>query len=155
MVQPASLLFLLTDTKILLAMKNRGFGMGLYNGVGGKPDSGETISQTAIRECQEEIGVTPIDPKPVGELTFYIEYDNKHSEMHVSVFTATKWKGEPVETEEMAPEWFPLDAIPYDKMWIDDKYWLPEVLAGKFVTGSFTFDDKNQLVGHTIKTKSL
>jgi len=39
----------------------------------------------------------------------------------------------------MRPEWFPLDAIPYDKMWIDDKHWLPHVLEGKYVEGKFVF----------------
>ncbi|HET8669978.1 MAG TPA: NUDIX domain-containing protein, partial [Candidatus Saccharimonadales bacterium] len=43
----------------LLAMKKRGFGINKWNGVGGKVDEDETIEQAAIRECQEEITVTP------------------------------------------------------------------------------------------------
>jgi hypothetical protein len=34
----ATLLFLIKDQKILLAMKKRGFGKGRWNGVGGKPE---------------------------------------------------------------------------------------------------------------------
>jgi hypothetical protein len=30
----------------------------------------------------------------------------------------------------MAPQWFPIDAIPYDKMWPDDRFWLPLLLQG-------------------------
>ncbi len=54
-----SLLFLLREDEILLVMKKRGFGSGRWNGVGGKFESGETAEQATIRECQEEIGVTP------------------------------------------------------------------------------------------------
>jgi hypothetical protein len=28
----------------------------------------------------------------------------------------------------MKPEWFNIKNIPYDKMWEDDKIWLPEIL---------------------------
>ncbi len=52
-----TLLFLLKDNHILLAMKKRGFGAGRWNGVGGKIEAGETIVQAAVRECFEEIGV--------------------------------------------------------------------------------------------------
>ena len=50
-----TLLFLLTDDQILLAMKKRGFGMGRWNGVGGKIEPGETIEEATARECREEI----------------------------------------------------------------------------------------------------
>ena len=33
--------------------------------------------------------------------------------MRVHVFAAEGFAGEPVETEEMAPRWFDVDAIPY------------------------------------------
>jgi len=48
-----TLLFLIKEDQILLAMKKRGFGMGRFNGVGGKIEPGETIEQAMIRECQE------------------------------------------------------------------------------------------------------
>jgi 8-oxo-dGTP pyrophosphatase MutT (NUDIX family) len=39
----------------------RGFGVGKWNGPGGKFDAAldTTMDQTAIRECQEEVGLTP------------------------------------------------------------------------------------------------
>jgi 8-oxo-dGTP diphosphatase/2-hydroxy-dATP diphosphatase len=33
-----------------------------------------------------------------------------------------------VETEEMKPEWFSLDKIPYEQMWESDEEWLKRVL---------------------------
>lgn len=146
-----TLLFLRKDDEILLAMKKRGFGANLYNGVGGKIDAGERIEEAVIRECQEEIGVIPHKLKQVAELDF--DFTGKdgvvHSHMHVHVFVSTSWQGVPIETEEMAPEWFKLANIPYETMWEDDPYWLPIVLAGKQIHGSFTFDPNNNLVKST------
>jgi hypothetical protein len=69
----------------------------------------------------------------------------------VHVFLTTVFTGSPVETEEMRPEWFSVDAIPYDQMWADDKFWLPAVLAGKNVAGTFWFADQHTLREHTLK----
>lgn len=30
-----------------------------------------------------------------------------------AVFRVTSWEGDPMETDEMAPEWFDQEAIPY------------------------------------------
>ena len=44
-----TLLFLVRDDQILLAMKKRGFGEGRWNGVGGKVEKDETVEQAMIR----------------------------------------------------------------------------------------------------------
>jgi 8-oxo-dGTP pyrophosphatase MutT (NUDIX family) len=38
-------------------MKKRGFGVGKWNGYGGKLDEGESIEQCAIRELEEECSI--------------------------------------------------------------------------------------------------
>ncbi len=53
------------------------------------------------------------------------------------------YSGKPVESEEMKPEWFDKKNIPYDKMWPDDKYWLPKVLEGKKLNATFVFGKGN------------
>lgn len=147
-----TLLFLLRDEEILLAMKKRGFGANLLNGVGGKLDPGETVEQAAIRECEEEIGVTPQDIKKVAELNFeFADSNPPQPDMYVTTFVTRSWRGEPTETEEMAPVWYPRNAIPYDKMWEDDQYWLPEVLKGNSVNGNFVFDANNKLKQHEVR----
>jgi hypothetical protein len=60
--------------------------------------------------------------------------------MEVHVFSATKFSGEPVESDEMRPQWFKIAEIPFDDMWSDDQYWLPMLLQGKKFTGTFLFD---------------
>lgn len=54
-LRQATVMLLMRDDEVLLAMKKRGFGVGKWNGVGGKQDPGEDIVDTAIRESQEEI----------------------------------------------------------------------------------------------------
>ena len=133
-----TLLFLRRDGEILLAMKKRRFGAGRWNGVGGKVEPGETYEQAAIRECQEEIGVTPRALRPAGEMHFLDLPDVEH---YCHIYVATNWGGEPRESEEMAPRWFAETAIPYGTMWPDDVYWLPLLLAGKIFRGSVTVEN--------------
>ena len=53
--QLTTLLLILKDNQILLAEKKRGFGVGKFNGIGGKVEKDETIEGAMIRETQEEI----------------------------------------------------------------------------------------------------
>ncbi len=126
--------------KILLAMKKRGFGVGKYNGFGGKIKEGETIEQAAVREFQEESELkTELKYlKKVAEMDFFFPHEPQFDQtMHA--FLVEKWAGEPRETEEMAFKWFDLDKIPYTEMWDDDKYWLPRVIDGKILKAKFVF----------------
>jgi 8-oxo-dGTP diphosphatase len=103
----------------------------------------ETIEQAAIRECQEEIGVTPHDLEKVAYHRF--TFPNNQPDMIGHVFVSRRWDGQPIETDEMAPQWFNLRDIPYATMWDDDVLWLPAVLAGKKLQTVFDFDDKEQM----------
>ncbi len=143
-----TLLFLRKEYQILLAMKKRGVGVGKWNGVGGKVDSGETVEAAALRECEEEICVRPKHVTKVAELEFIIPSQEFHNYTHV--YIAETWEGEPQETEEMAPRWFALDEIPYDSMWSDDAIWLPRVLIGETVKATFHFDQNERVSNYTI-----
>lgn len=129
-MKQATLCYIIDGDKILLGYKKRGLGKGYYNGIGGKLDSGETIEECAIREVKEEIDVSVSNLEKVAEINFYF-FHKKEFNQTVFVYLCRTFKGIPLETDEMAPEWFPLDNIPYDKMWDDDQYWLPLLLAGK------------------------
>ena len=69
--------------------------------------------------------------------------------IHVWVFRAAGFRGDPVETEEAIPLWTPVDAIPYDEMWADDRLWLPLLLDGKRFDGRFLFDG-DQMLGYAV-----
>ena len=124
--------------RVLLGMKKRGFGAGRWNGFGGKLEKGESIEEAARREMKEEVGFVPTTMTRVGVLDFSFESDPKKLEVHV--FRVTEFNGEPKETEEMKPEWFDVEKIPYDHMWSDDPFWLPLLLDGKSFKGAFHFD---------------
>ena len=133
----ATLVFVVRDGRILLIRKKRGLGAGKINGPGGRLEPGEAPEAGAVREVEEELHVTPLDLRHVGENRF--QFVDGYS-IHVFVFAATDCRGEPTETDEAAPLWVGLDAIPYTEMWEDDHLWLPLVLEGRRFTGRFLFD---------------
>lgn len=139
MKKAMTLCLVVADGKILLGMKKRGFGEGRWNGFGGKVAGGETLVEAARRELKEEVGIEAAELWKVGLLDFSFESDDKLS-LEVHVFMTHSYTGEIVESEEMRPGWFVFADIPYSEMWPDDVIWLPLVLEGKQVKGSFCFD---------------
>lgn len=145
----ANLCFIVQDGRILLIRKKRGLGAGKINGPGGRLEPGETALQAAIRETQEEIGVTPTGLEEVGGLYFQFVDGYK---LHVAVFFAGGCEGELVETDEATPIWTVLDRIPYDEMWQDDPHWLPLVIERQRFRGFFVFD-KDRLLNHRVERR--
>ncbi|MDR2723535.1 MAG: 8-oxo-dGTP diphosphatase [Cellulomonadaceae bacterium] len=132
--------------QVLLGRKKQhrdgAFGVGKWNGFGGKLEPGETLEQAAIRECQEESGITPLHLEKVAELDFVDDY-----QIFGHVYLCRQWTGEPVETAEMLPAWFNKTDLPLTEMWDDDIFWLPAVLTGKRVKASFTFHHVDDSLG--------
>mmetsp|Transcript_39781 Transcript_39781/g.127183 ORF Transcript_39781/g.127183 Transcript_39781/m.127183 type:complete len:160 (-) Transcript_39781:710-1189(-) len=151
MAVPPKLLTLLIPRhgpRVLLGAKKRGFGEGFYNGFGGKVEAGESILEAANRELREEAGIASKNTTLRGILTF--KWEEKAEPWEVHVFHASSWDGEPVETDEMRPEWFDIADIPYEKMWADDVHWYPLFLSDKRFRGEFLFRDTTVLVSHTL-----
>ena len=142
----ANLCFITRGDEVLLIHKKRGLGAGKINGPGGRLEPGETARAAAVREVQEELGVTPHDPQLRGELHF--QFADGYA-LHCAVFLADGCAGEPVETEEAVPLWVRRDAVPFDEMWADDRHWLPGVLEGRCFCGYFEFDG-DRMLGHRI-----
>lgn len=132
------------DTRILLGMKKRGFGEGKWNGFGGKTNPGETVKEAAARELREEANVEAVRMTEVGVLDFVYAEDPDIHEVHI--YRVDEYRGEPCETEEMKPEWFDLDKIPFEKMWPDDEFWLAKLLENEKFTGRFVFDEKGNIL---------
>lgn len=151
-MRQTTLCLLLKENKILFAMKKRGFGVGRWNGAGGKfdPERGDKhILDAAVRETEEEIGVKIKNPEKVA--VFHFRFDkNKKCDQDVHLFLAKEWDGEPKESEEMKPRWFKFRDIPYKDMWPDDTHWMPHILQGKKMEADFLFGEGDKILSHKV-----
>jgi 8-oxo-dGTP diphosphatase len=138
----ATLTFIVRDGAMLLIRKKRGLGAGKINAPGGRLDPGETWQAGAVREVEEELRVTPLDPVQLGEHRF--QFVDGYA-IHVAVFRATAFTGKPTETDEAIPMWCDVARLPYHEMWEDDVLWVPHVIAGRRFAGRFLFDGERML----------
>lgn len=136
-VDTAVLTFIRCDGRLLLIHKKRGLGKGKVNAPGGRLESGETPEQAAVRETQEEVGLTPLQLRPAGQLDF--AFTDGYS-LRCHVFTAAACEGAPVETDEAIPFWCAEAEIPYGNMWSDDRLWIPLMLEGRTFRAQFVFE---------------
>lgn len=145
-----TLVLIVKGKNILLGMKKRGFGAGRWNGFGGKVEPGESIEEAARRETKEEcgVGITAMEEVGIHEFRFATKPDEI---LEVHVFRVKDYKWEPVETEEMRPQWFSVSDIPYDNMWPDDRLWIPMFLAGKKFRTSFLFGEGDVVLEQEIR----
>jgi len=129
-------------TEVLLGRKKHGLGMGNFVGLGGKLEPGESAVDAAVREVFEESGVVVAasDLEPRGLLTYHFPHREAWSQ-ESNVFVCRTWAGEPTGSDELDPEWFPLDVVPFDEMWDDARRWLPAVLGGGRVRRTFVFGE--------------
>jgi 8-oxo-dGTP diphosphatase/2-hydroxy-dATP diphosphatase len=127
--------------KVLLGMKKRGFGAGRWNGFGGKLSAGESIEDAARRELKEEANIEAKKLEKVGIIDF--EFKGNPEILQVHIFKLNDFLGEPIETEEMKPQWFYIDEIPFKEMWPDDIYWMPLFFRGKKFKGRFLFGESD------------
>ncbi len=125
--------------------KERGFGTGKYNAPGGKVKPGETPSECAIREVQEETGLLVEDPLEYGFLTFYFGSRDEPA-WTAHVFLSKRFSGKLTRGNEGNPEWTRVSEIPYNQMWRDDRYWLPLLLLGQKFRGVFYFDESGETI---------
>lgn len=142
--------------QVLLCAKkktNSGFtiSLGKWNGAGGKIEGEETLLQSAKRELEEETGI--VLPEEAFEHRGFnkLYYENKpdrDQEAHIFVIQNYAWAFQ--ETEELFPQWFDIDKIPYEKMRADDIYRMPRMLAGEYIEYVFHFTEDGQIKSHEL-----
>ena len=142
--------YLIRDGKVLLGERkssSRGLGIGRVAGIGGKVADlpgleQETETQAVLREVYEETGCRVTSFHPAGTVLFLFPSKPKWNET-VAVYIADAYEGEPKETESMAPAWFDMHNLPYERMWADARHWIPQVLQGKRVSARFLYGPDN------------
>jgi len=146
--------FAMKNDKVLLGMKKRGFGEGKWNGSGGKAKEGEKTEAVMKREMEEEFNITPTDFERVAEITFVEPSIPGEGVWMAHVFLIKDWKGKVAESEEMRPQWFSIDKVPYQEMWASDALWLPQILKGEKIKAKFTYDDNKKIKKQEITSVS-
>ena len=147
--ETAVLCYLFEEDKVLLIDKKTGFGKGKVTAPGGHIEDYETASEAAIREFKEE---TEVDI-PTVELKGTLEFQfTDGMAMRGYVFFAYSYSGEPAETEEARPFWSPVTDLPYDKMWADDRLWLPMAMENRPFIARFIFDGDDMLSHQLIES---
>jgi 8-oxo-dGTP diphosphatase/2-hydroxy-dATP diphosphatase len=63
----------------------------------------------------------------LGYIVFNMEHLN--SVMRVHVYDCWDFEGEPIESDEMRPQWYSEDDIPFERMWPDDPFWFEYMKA--------------------------
>lgn len=135
------------DGAVLLGHKRRGFGAGKIVGIGGKVEPGESLVQAAVRELSEESGLVadPADADLVAHLDFRFPH-RPGWDMTSHVFVVRRWTGQVRPCEEITPEWFRLDGLPFGQMWDESRVWLPHVVRGERVEARVVYAADNDRV---------
>jgi 8-oxo-dGTP pyrophosphatase MutT (NUDIX family) len=129
----ASLVIIERNDQILLGQKKNGaeIGSGTLNGPGGKedPEKGDTCpADCAIRETWEEFGIA-LDPNQLEKIAVVTFFAAGNPDFEVHIFWTDSFEGMPHETDEMViPQWYPVAAIPFDRMLESDAAWVPQAV---------------------------
>ena len=154
-----TLMFVVDQPHVLLIEKKTGHGAGKVNAPGGKLEGGESPLDCARREAHEEVGIHVDQARLVAELKFV---DTHWPQWYGYAFVASEYRGEPRETVEARPFWCDLGALPFDRMWDDDRVWLPLVLPTpeerqvspeQRIAGEFLFT-RGKLLAHRCYVRS-
>lgn len=95
-------------------------------GVGGKFEKDETPEECLLREVKEETGLTLLDYKLRGVITFI---SNKWQTEYMYLFTATKFTGELIPCDEGVLEWVDKREVLNLNIWEGDKIFLNKLVA--------------------------
>ncbi len=148
--------YLLTEGRVLLGVRKRvtdELGQSIIAGIGGRLDPGEDQVQALQREIDEEVRVKIAAWKKVGQVVCLSPHAPKWN-LAIGIYTISEFEGEPQETEDIEPLWFPTSALPEDRMWPDNLITIPYVLAGQRVEGSFLYGLDGQIVEHDLRVLS-
>ena len=90
-------------------------------GVGGKFEYGESPEECAMREVKEETGLTMLDPRFRGLVTFV---SDEWGVEYMHLFTCTKFSGTLTDCDEGELVWLPKGELLTKKLWEGDKLFL-------------------------------
>jgi 8-oxo-dGTP diphosphatase len=121
---------------------------GKWNGLGGKFEPGESPEDCVIREIREEAGLELKAPALKGVLTF--PDFAKGEDWYVFVFTASRFTGRLIDSDEGDLKWVPDRDLPKLNLWEGDKVFLPLLKRRGHFSGKFHYRD-GRLLKHSVE----
>lgn len=146
----ATLCYLRSGGKTLMLHRNKKPGdvhKGKWNGLGGKLEKGESPDECVRREFKEESGLTLLDPRLRGVLTFPLFA--KGEDWVVFVYTATAAEGALIDSAEGTLEWIATSKVTELNLWEGDRVFLPWLDGERFFSAKFVYRD-GTLAGHDV-----
>lgn len=119
--QLTTLCYIEKDGKYLMmhrVKKKNDINKDKWIGVGGHFEYGESPEECLLREVKEETGLTLLDYKARGIITF-IYGENVVEYMHL--FTSDSFEGDLIECDEGELVWVPIDEVQNLPIWEGDK----------------------------------
>lgn len=146
----ATLCYLRHDGQTLMlhrVKKKNDIHQDKWNGLGGKIDIGESPEECVVREVREESGLTVLDPFLEGVLTFP---NFSHDEdWYVFVFTATKYEGELIDSDEGRLQWIDNQRLVDLNLWAGDRLFFRWMERPGFFSGKLVYED-GELTGQSV-----
>ena len=132
---------------LLRNKKENDFHEGKWNGLGGKFEPHETPEECVIREVREESGLKIFSPHLNGLITFPL-FDGK-DDWYVFLFTADKFEGELINSNEGHLEWIPNDKVLFLNLWEGDQVFIPWIMDNKSFSAKFNYTNK-KLIDYSV-----
>lgn len=153
MVKLATICYVDNGSQLLLLHRNKkpnDVHEGKWIGVGGKLEAGETPDECAIREVQEETGLTVDAIEFRGVITFpEFTPDN---DWYTYVFRVTEFHGELQECDEGTLEWVNYEDVLTKPTWEGDFIFIKWILENKpFFSAKFSYDTAGKMLGHEVQ----
>lgn len=146
----ATLCYLRSGGRTLMLHRNKKEGdvhRGKWNGLGGKLDAGESPEECVVREMREESGLTVLDARLRGVLTF--PAFKAGEDWLVFLYTASRFEGALGVCAEGDLEWVEDAALAELPLWEGDRIFLPWLEQERFFSGKFTYLD-GRLARHEV-----
>ena len=151
-VIPAVLIYARCEEEVLFVHRNSpdrpgDYHAGLWNGLGGKLELDESPLDAAVRELEEESGLSLSRERfrPLGVLSFPNFKPHKNEDWWVTVFEAEVSRAErqrPVSGPEGSLHWVPIDQVESLPTWPGDREFLPRVIRRESFLGTFWYEGR-------------
>ena len=147
-----TLIFITSGDDVLLLKRasDRKLWPGLYNGVGGHVEPGETVLDSAIRELREETGLSTITHLDLrGIIT--IETKRDAPDILVFLYTGQTIAKKVIDSAEGTLHWMNWQEVPPEESVEDLPMLLYKIMTTSNTTihyGRYTFSDTSQLDTH-------